>query len=164
MRSYAWGNVNGSMNPPRDWRQPGVLAKRDSVYDKIPTSHAKALVALRDQRSRSIGYETSLKLSGSGSVYLVHDSTSIVEYLADGSVIIDTADHLTATTKARINAALAGSPWSIVADRGWHWYQFDGKRPKHVCEFHDGDRVYLEPGRLVYDGIFLRPGEVSDRA
>ncbi len=160
----AWGNVNRTMDAPRDWRESKPrLARRErqSVYDNIPESYADAVAMLRGKARRNLGYATHLE-SGSGVVYLVHYETAIVKYYADESVVVNAPGYHTPTTKARINAALGGSTWRIWSDGrgGWAWC----RNGETFCEFVDADRVYLEPGRPGRDGIFELPEENGDDA
>ncbi len=134
-----------------------------SVYRAIPPHWQAAHETLKDRHGneileRSLGYETRLaRMSGvpGDEIALIHYRTAIVRFSADDSVVVTTGGYYSATTKARIKAALRGSSWSIAAERGvWYWYRFDGERCERFCEFEDGDRVYLEPGRPGQDGIF----------
>ena len=127
-----------------------------SVYDRIPTDYWDAHTSLIDARGRELeerplGYATRL-YRGEACFGLVHHRTVVVCYYADDSVAVTTGGWHSPTTKARINAALSASPWSVGSHRGvWYWwYRGSGL----FCEYDDGERVFLDPGRPGRDGIY----------
>ncbi len=148
MYDWAYGNAN-DVGP-----QGQLYGARRSVYQAIPTDFMEARVALGDRRYKRLGYATELRREDA-SFALIHHRTAIVVYNEDDSVRVTTGGYYSATTKARLNAALRGSPWSLGTERGvWYWYRFDSERCERFCEYADGDRVYLAPGLPGRDGIF----------
>lgn len=127
-----------------------------SVYHEIPTTYAGAIDALGGRSDRKIGYATALqdRRDDDGSVEIWHHGTPIVRFLPDDSVRVTSGGFYSATTKARINAALSASPWGVYSERGkWFWHR-RGYESVPFCEFVDGDRVYLCPALPGRDGIF----------
>ena len=126
-----------------------------SVYKNMPQNRWGADTFLhsrgRPVDSRRLGYATTLERLGGGEFAIRHHWTAIVVFHPDDSVTVDPNGWRSPTTKARINAALRRSGWSVGSYRGgWHWF-LNGE---HVCEFEDGDRVFLFPGFVGQAGIF----------
>ncbi|MEE8551545.1 MAG: hypothetical protein V3T08_09870 [Gemmatimonadota bacterium] len=144
---WAWGNVNETLSRH---------TSRQSVYHNLPRSmgDAHALLTTRGGRKlpeRSIGYATRVQREPCGSFAVVHHSTAICRLHLDGSITVDTGGWHSQTTKQRVNRVLDGSPWSIGSDRGTlYWW----RGSERFCEFEDGDRVFLEPGKPGQDGVF----------
>lgn len=150
--AWAWGNVNENMGR----HGPNTRgAAMHSVYRNIPTSYEEARALTQGRADRTIGYATRVvRSSYNGDIYLYHHHTAIVCYHSGGSVSINTGGWRSSTTKARINAALRGSGWALVSERGQWWWHRWSKEPgqSRMFEFEDGDRVYLDPDDVPITG------------
>src|SRR5262249_27446751 len=111
----------------------------------IPTSYAEADAFLGRDDERPCGYATRVHRIGPDVMALRHHRTDVVVFHADESVTIDCKGWRSTTTKARLNAALADSPWRIFAEqREWQWHYFGRDGAIDRIEYEDGDRVYLK--------------------
>lgn len=128
-----------------------------SVYHNIPASwDAACSLFEKGNKGAKLGYETyaeDYREGETGAIALYHHNTAIVWYFPDESVEVTTGGWLSATTKARINAALRYSDWGISSERGtWYWYRRGYVGP--FVEYEEGDRVYLHPETPETDGVF----------
>lgn len=94
------------------------MRKIDSI---IPTSHAEAARQLGRKTYKQLNANTRLINLGDEVIGLVLHSTTVVKFIVDGSIILNSGGWQTMTTKARINAALADSPNQLVQRKGL-WY------------------------------------------
>lgn len=111
----------------------------------VPTSYNEAVEFLGNHEVRAAGYRTWVVLLDND-IGIQHHNTVIARFHKDNSITLDPKGWSTVTTKARLNAVLRDSPWSIYAQRGELWLH--NRRALDVVEFEDGDRVYLDDPTL----------------
>jgi hypothetical protein len=67
---------------------------------------------------------THVERAADGTVKLFYHDTAVVKWCADGLTELYSGGYLTATTKARINDALTGTPFSVWSNKGeWAIYK-----------------------------------------
>ena len=109
------------------------------TLNDLPTSFdaAESFVGKRDERT--CGNNTVIFRDDRGGFGVTLYSTTVARFMRDGdgfeSVELNTGGHKTVTTKARLNAILGGTAWSVYAERG-EWYLY--LRGEKVAEFADG--------------------------
>lgn len=141
------------------------------IYD-----YASAVQAAdKAPRSGRIGHNTVVSVDRTyGTAAIILHNTAIVKYTKDGSVVLDSGQYRTKTTKTRMNEVLP--PYLRVAAQRGNWYVYNrGER----TPFYDGMVIPLEgeapasnPGkfddplteylyRLTLDGVDTL-GDVQD--
>lgn len=112
--------------------------------DAIPTSFSEAKNFLNGKWSRKVAnntYVESISTMGRTIALRLH-STYIVEFHADGRIILDTGRWQTVTTKDRLNRVLRTNGYSIFA-KDHVWYLWDRWE----------DRTYdYKDGMILMDG------------
>lgn len=108
----------------------------------IPTSFAEAARLLAGKPTKAIGGNMTIVQRTSGALTLRLYATDIVEWTGDGAIALTAGGFQTATTKAKMNAALRYTGWT-VSQRDGRWY---------VTAIGTSS-----PGTPFFDGIRLTP-------
>lgn len=84
---------------------------------------------------RKIANNTYIVSTGDDNISGRLHNTNIITWYTTGDIQINSGRYRTVTTKARLNAFLEGTPWSIAAKRG-EWFVHDS-RSGEKQEFYD---------------------------
>lgn len=110
-----------------------------TIAGRIPTSYAIAAERLIGRDVIHLGGNTHVVRCGPQTIGLRLHETIIVRYsclLGNETIMLDTGGWRTVTTKARMNAALAGKGWKITSRDGT-WFVISPNRQVEVS-FFDG--------------------------
>lgn len=118
---------------------------------RVPSSFKSALDTLDGRWRLKVGHNTYLSRRPAAggpvrAVVLIYHITVVATYTRYGAIILDSGGWLTSTTKARLNAALRDTPYSVV-QRDYRWYIQDNRTPGVFIPFYNG--VQLFPDRPV---------------
>lgn len=91
------------------------------MANRIITSYTEALRMARGGRARKLANNTLLIENDDGSFGVQLHSTQVVVFHADGRIVLDSGGYTTTTTKRRMNAALADTPYTVF-QRDFAWY------------------------------------------
>ena len=108
-------------------------------------SYADASSFLGGKISRRIAHNTTVR-NIDGTIALIYHSTAVVEFHADGRILLNSGGWLTVTTKQRINEVLP-SPYRVY-QKSHEWFLYDRARDISI-PFSDGMTIHLQPEQVT---------------
>ncbi len=110
-----------------------------TTTNNSPTTYTEAAELLGSRDSLKIGHNTYLERMLSDDIGIRLHATTIVAFLAEGGVILNSGGWQTVTTKERMNRYLPAGV-SVVRNKK-AWYVLD-REAMNETEFSDGMLIY----------------------